>query len=667
MQPAAARRAGVRRLVVAGVECEAPDPTDVRAYFEVPGAAGAQEGDFFRLPFPNDVRIVGGKLDLAGFPTPGSDLLGYDPVQRYIDAIVSSESAWGTYPTVLFRFSGPIDYQSLRGSTGNYPVNWVDITPGAPENGQPQGLYWYASGGRTKYVCDHWVGVRAPAGAPLTPGHTYAVWITTDAVSSSGAKIQRSENFVALLGSAVPSDPALAAAHARFAPFRTFLADNNVPPDTILNATVITTADVRTTMADLAAAVEAGPVPVASGWVKCGSGASSPCPQAEGDRACGSGSAAFDEYHALVSLPIFQQGTAPYLAPADGGDVGDSPVRQEDVCLALTVPKTAMPASGWPLVVFAHGTGGSFRSHVSDDVAGALSAAQTPIGSVGFAVLGIDQVQRGPRRGSSTQSPDTLFYNFANPAAARGNPLQGAVDQVALARFAASLDVTVGADAIQVDPAALVFFGHSQGAGHGSVALPYTDVFTAAVLSGNGAGLTEALLDKTQPVNIAAAVPWVLADPDGTGGLNGGAMNPVLGLLQQWSDRGDPLNFARAIARAPIGTHAPKHVFQTYGLDDHFSPPSTLASFALAGGLELVSAHSSVVTPDEIGTLTPKAAPLSGNVTIGGQALTLGVRQYAAPAGTDGHFVAFAAPDARNDVARFLGMAALGQVPAIGE
>src|SRR5439155_1044339 len=82
----------------------------------------------------------------------------------------------------------------------------------------------------------------------------------------------------------------------------------------------------------------------------------------------------FDELHALVKLPIFQAGTAPYLTPADGGaismDAGAAKVaRTEDVCLSLSVPKGAAPAGGWPTVVFAHGTGGSFRSHILDGVA----------------------------------------------------------------------------------------------------------------------------------------------------------------------------------------------------------------------------------------------------------------------------------------------------------
>src|SRR5690606_34549028 len=151
----------------------------------------------------------------------------------------------------------------------------------------------------------------------------------------------------------------------------------------------------------------------------------------------------------------------PYLT--SGGAVQASVQRTESVCLSLTVPKGAsMPAEGWPAVVFAHGTGGSFRSHVRAEVAGALAKASAP-----FVVLGIDQVAHGPRRGESAESPNDLFFNFGNPAAARGNPIQGAADQISLARFAASLDLSAGdtgADAIKLDPLRLVFFGHSQGA-----------------------------------------------------------------------------------------------------------------------------------------------------------------------------------------------------------
>ena len=113
----------------AGVACaDVKKGVSVRAYFEVPGAKGADEDDFFRLPFPNDVRrSATGVLDLSGFPTPGSAQLGSDPVQLYVDAIAANDTAWGAYPTVTFRFSGGVDGATLDQSS----IHLSDITPGA--------------------------------------------------------------------------------------------------------------------------------------------------------------------------------------------------------------------------------------------------------------------------------------------------------------------------------------------------------------------------------------------------------------------------------------------------------------------------------------------------------------------------------------------------------
>src|SRR5205085_6096777 len=119
------------------------------------------------------------------------------------------------------------------------------------------------------------------------------------------------------------------------------------------------------------------------------------------------------------------------------GDFSAQKQRDEDVCMAVTVPKGTMPANGWPVVVYAHGTGGSFRSHINEGIAKSLAQA-------GIAVIGIDQVQHGPRRNGSMKSPNDLFFNFTNPGAARGNPLQGAADQLSLVKLARDLDLAAG-------------------------------------------------------------------------------------------------------------------------------------------------------------------------------------------------------------------------------
>ena len=651
-----------------GVECADPVTDDVKAYFEVPGADGADEADFFRLPFPSDVRKSGDKLDLSGFPTPGAGLLGIDPVQLYVDAITENDSGWGTYPTVLFRFSGPFDFATF----GADALQFIDVTD--PAKGHSVGWRRFYTDARTHYVCDNFVAVQPPLGRPLEPGHTYAVYITSQSGLTTllgradGKAVVASANMAAVLKAAVPTDAKLEAAHTAFAPLRAYLAAKNQPVANVLTASVFTVAEVRTAMTEVADAVKAAPAPTASDWVKCGGAAPSPCKDAEGDRACGDDAPGYDEYHALLSIPVFQQGTAPYLTPDDGGGIDTTKPRTEAVCMSITVPEGAPPAAGWPTVVFAHGTGGNFRNHVRDEVAGALAAA-TPQ----FAVIGIDQVEHGPRRGESTESPNHLFFNFLNPAATRGNPLQGAADQLSVARFAKTLDAdaaTTTGSAIKVDGTKLFFFGHSQGSTEGSLMLPFGDDYQAAVLSGNGASLRDALRTKTQPENIAAALPLVLQDPtmsDPSLGPGVTLNHPVLSLLQQWIDPADPLNFAALVGK-PLTGHTGKHAFQTFGLDDSYSPPITLATYALAGGFTQVTPDASADPAFDEEEFTSKALkPVAVGYKAAANGFTLGVRQYGAPKNSDGHFVVFDTKSANDDMLLFLTGAAGATPPVIGQ
>jgi len=451
---------------------------------------------------------------------------------------------------------------------------------------------------------------------------------------------------------------------------RAYLAAKNEPVANVLTASVFTVADVQKPMADLATAVQDADAPTAADWVKCGGAEPSPCADdTDADRGCGDDVDGYDEYHALLSIPVFQQGTAPYLTPADGGGIDTSKPRTEEVCMSITVPEGPPPAAGWPAVVFAHGTGGNFRNHVRDEVAGALAAA-TPQ----FAVIGIDQVEHGPRRGESTQSPNNLFFNFLNPAVTRGNPLQGAADQLSVARFAKALDAdaaTTTGEAIKVDGTKLFFFGHSQGSTEGSLMLPFGDDYKAAVLSGNGASLRDALRTKTKPENIAAALPLVLQDPamsDPDLGPGVTINHPVLSLLQQWIDPADPLNFASAIGK-PLTGHTGKHAFQTFGIEDTYSPPITMATFAVAGGFVQVTPDASA-DPAYDGSeefTTDLLKPVAAGYKAAANGFTLGVRQYGAPANSDGHFVVFATPAATDDMVLFLTGAAGATPPVIGQ
>src|SRR5262249_53905962 len=157
---------------------------------------------------------------------------------------------------------------------------------------------------------------------------------------------------------------------------------------------------------------------------------------------------------------------------------------------------------------------GSFRTHINQGVAAdfANGAGNGQGVVVKPVVIGIDQVQTGPRRNGSTQSPDTLFFNVGNPRAARGNAQQGAVDQLSLLRFATSLVLTAAksptGQRIQLS-GPVVFYGHSQGSTEGGIMLPSSG-YSAALLAGQGASIQDALVTKTNPVNLAGLLPLLV-------------------------------------------------------------------------------------------------------------------------------------------------------------
>ena len=647
----------------AGETCSDP-AGQTQAYFRVPRGTG--DGDFYRLPFPNDVRRSGGAIDLSGHPTPGPGQLGYDVVQRWLTDLSATASGFSTYPTVLFRFSAEVDQNGTLKSKD--AIQWIDITQ--PASPVAVGFGWTATTERGAYICNNWVGIRPALGQALIPGHTYAVVISTAVLDMSGHAIAVPGDLTALLSPTAPGDATLAAQWPKYQPLRDWAAHANVATTSILDATVFTVGLPGAIGAKLASAVAAAPAPTAAGWIRCGD-APSPCPQATGDRACGSADPAFDELQALVTLPIFQKGTEPYATPDAGGDFvyaadGTPQVQgKEAVCMSLTVPKgTAMPAGGWPLLVYAHGTGGSYRSAITEGVA--AREASIDDGSGGqyhVAVLGIDQVEHGPRRGTSQDSPDNLFYNFANPLAARGNPLQGAADQMALVRFASTLDVPASQSptGAEIKVGSIAFWGHSQGATAGAIAMPYTSGVLGTVLSGEGASVIDALLGKKNPVDIADVLPVVLQEDP----AKMGPYHPVLALLQNDLDAVDPLNHARALVAQPTSMATLKHVFQPFGQGDTYAPPTTEQTFAVAAQLGEIAAPPGV-TGGPIVVGEPTAAPVGGNASALGIVLTALVRQYAPASTYDGHFVAYDNAAAEADVDHFVGDVLAGKIPKVG-
>jgi hypothetical protein len=620
-----------------GVTCA--DERPFRAYFEVPRPTHPP-ADFFRLPFPNDVRVrADGTLDLSDFPRPGPTELGVDLVKLYVDTWTADFEGFSGIAGITFRFSGDIDLTSATQDA----VLLVDVTPGAAQRFVPR--RWTVDNDRTKYACAHTLTIHPWPDQPLLPRHTYAAIVTTGLRSSTQEIPGRDPDLVALLGAARPADSALAPAWEVYAPLRAWLATAGAATPDIAGAAVFTVQDMIGHMARLSGDLATRPPPTLTALTLCGPGVASPCDDGTPARACGSGSATFQEIHGRFSVPIYQAGTAPYETPAQGGAIlepggsGPTPVRTEAVCFALALPRAAPPPAGWPLVVYHHGTGGSMRSAILDGTAGQVTA-----GPNAAALFAFDAVAHGARRGSSRKSPDDLVFNPLNPRAARDNFLQGAVDvlqalRLPLVPIPAAASPT-GAT-IAFNPGVVAFFGHSQGSTSGELALPFTTVPGAAVLSGAGAYLTASLLEKTKPVDVVAGLASAIGEP-----LN--EDHPVMTIFQSFFDRADPVNYNPLIVVHPRSGIPPKHVFMSWGKGDSYTPRGPLEANARSLGIPPVRplVEDYMVRPIE--------RPVNRNLlSEGGPLRTAAVFQYA-PDGYDGHFVATSNPTAIADWTAFL-------------
>lgn len=648
--------AGGGLVLIQPVECEdsgVAEGDSFKVHFEVP-RSGEASSEFYRLPFPNDIRLVGGDLDLAGHNRPELDTVG-NIVKTLIEQLESDIKGFGPHQAVFFRFNEFPDPSSIR-IDGDDPVLYlVNIDSDSEDFGRHHGLSWSATDGRGSFICNNWLALRAPWSQPLEHGTTYAAIITDAIRGRNGETPAQAADFSAVISGTEPADPELALAWQAYAPLRTFLTSEGIPAGTIMGAAVFTTDDPDGDFAGVVPALQAIATPSHGDLVRCDDGVTSPCDDgltgADHVRGCFTEGDDYFELHTTIDLPLFQAGEPPFFEQDGGVLFDDSGVAiaqgSQSVCAAITVPRgTSMPAEGWPVVVYAHGTGGSFRSHV-DGLGSDLSA-------LGYATIGYDGVQHGTRRGDSDLPPDVLFFNVVNPRAARGNVLQGAVDVLALERFAREFSVEAGASpttgAIRTNPNKVVFFGHSQGSTVGSLALAVEHGYAAAILSGAGGGLLLSLLAKTEPIDIAGGIDVVLQE-------SGSEFHPVLNLIQMYFEGADPLNYASDILHnRPEGATTPS-VFQTYGLGDSYTPDATIEVLATTMG---ISQLTPVIEDFRRPTVDP---PVTGNLANGAATAALG--QYEPPAGRDGHFVIFDNEAARAQMLGLLESLLTAEVPTI--
>ncbi len=620
------------------LSCGEDDAPPAEALFVLP-REGVEQG-FFDLPWPTDIRMTGdGFIDVRDFPNPRgpSSTLG-----MYLEVISTHLRGYSNNGHAYLRFSAPVDTDTLPADAAASLEDSAAVFLLDLETGQRHPATVAYQDEATIYWPEHTIAIRPVWGRPLAPSRRYAAVVTTGVEPAGGGAFLRSTDLSDLIDGG--GDATVAAAREIYGDALDAIEAAGVTRDDILSLAVFTTQDPVSELAAMRdwivdSYTEPEAMDMAWRWIRNEPDEGDYYTRIEG---------------AYYPAPNFQTGPAPYDEMGSGEIVvqDGAPVVAEEFAarFMLTVPNTPMPPDGYPIVLYAHGTGGDYESFVSSKVG--ILLAQS-----GYAVMGIDQVLHGDRNPTTT-APDLLFFNFLNPMAARDNNRQAALDVVQQSRFAATVEVperiigTGGAPLRHFDPDRIYVYGHSQGGLNMPLFLAVDDSAKGGYLSGAGGLLSISVIEKTEPLSIASAVQLFLVLPGSTpaAALEAESFNyahPVLSLLQTWIEVSDGVNYGRMIFDEPREGFAPKSVFMTGGQDDPYTSAHANAALAAGTRVPLINPVVNTIEANDVSGITPVTAPVMGNVA-GGQA-TAGLQQYP----MEGHFVGFTNEPLRQRIRSF--------------
>ncbi|MGE0788674.1 MAG: hypothetical protein AB7S26_23585 [Sandaracinaceae bacterium] len=578
--PSLARRAIALALLLLGCD-DAPitdagtDAGVARAEWIVDFASPHDTREtFFDAPFPSDLRLVDGRPDLTGYPNPGvrivSDLL----------PVAQDRPGWPVIPVGYFRFGAPVAERVLSepiAAEPSSPVLLVDVDPTSPDRGAlvPTIAIALAEDGFTR---TNLVGVAAYPGIVLHPHRTYAFVILRAFGDASGAPLEVAAPMADLAADRAP--PGGEAALALYAPMFETLDTLGVPRADVAAATVFTTGDVVEALHDLSDRVLAREDVTIEGLALDG----------DGDHA------RYCELVGTVSMPQFQVGTPPFDSEglfeigADGLPIEQ---RREVSPIVFAIPKGEMPESGFPLMVYFHGSGG-IASQVVDrspePPGGAGLGPAHMIAAHGFASVGA-ALPLSPDRLPGASSIE--YLNFGNLAAFRDTFRQGVIEQRLLIEALRGLRIdpaTLGActgatlpageTAFRFDTDAFVGLGQSMGGMYTNLIGATEPSLRALVPTGAGGFWSYFILETTLIENTRGLLSGLLrTQPEALNHLH-----PAMHLLELAWEPAEPMVFVPRLSRRPLEGFSSRPVYEPVGRGDSFFPIQLYDAMALAYG-----------------------------------------------------------------------------------
>ncbi len=566
-----------------------PDATDVEVPVGFPGTQAAFDlsGDwrtpetFFDFPYPSDLRLTAqGTPDLSGLPNPNQlDLLAN------LAAAAMQHPGFPMTPVAWFRFDAPLaprDPSQVIPADAQSPLLLVDVDPDSPARGALVPLIALTLE-PDPYTPPDVLAIAPRPGFVLAPETTYALVVRRSLNDAQGQPLGQPDALAALLHGHAPAGPRGQAAAALYAPLRDALALLDLAPADVAAATVFTTGDPVRRLAELSEGV------LAAHDVDLADLALDPDDGADHERFC--------ELHGTLTLPQFQRGVAPF--DSEGLfelDAQGAPIvqRSETIPVVVTVPRAPMPAGGYPLVLYFHGSGGLATQVVDrgpDDAQGNETKGLGPahvLAQHGFGTAG----SAHPVNPERVPGASAIAYlNFANLAAFRDTFRQGVIEQrlylEALLRLQIPPAALAGCDGptlpegedafrFRADP--VVAMGQSMGGMYTNLVGAVEPRLEALVPTGAGGywshfAIVTDLLDIPPLLSLMLGTEAPLS-----------LFHPVLHTLQTAWEDAEPMVFMPRLARRPLPGHPVRPVYEPVGKDDSYFPTPLFDAMALAYG-----------------------------------------------------------------------------------
>ncbi|MBI2388290.1 MAG: hypothetical protein HYV09_01625 [Deltaproteobacteria bacterium] len=574
-----------------------PPPAEAKVVFEL-DADFADEARFWDFPYPSDLRLRDGAPIGGAFPNP----LGKKLVENMRQA-ASGRKGFPVVPTGYFRFDAALAGRSpidVVAADARSPVLLIDVDPASPDRGK---LFPVVAGvlASDDYVPENVLGVAPRPGFVLHGGRKYAYVVRRSLGDAKGKPLGVSAPFAAVASGNAPPSGRGAEAKALYAPLLETLSKLGVATTDVAAATVFTTGDV---VADFGAMSDKV---LAAHTAKIESLAVDPDDGAAHARYC--------ELKGTITFPQFQKGKPPFDSEGLFELEGSVPKKQRDetVPFTLSLPKQAMPAGGWPLVLYFHGSGG-LSTASADRGRWVLETDPTrcPEGKLGEweKKTGCNTKGEGPAHVVAAHglamagtalpvNPERLpgaseiaYINLANLSMMRDLFRQGAIEQrlflaallkyeIAPAAVAAcsGLSLPSGATAHTFRAEPVLAMGQSMGGMYTNIIGAIEPKIRAVAPTGAG-GFWSYFITKTSLYDDGAGLVagLVSAGP----GLD--FLHPVLTTLETAVEAADPMVYMPRLARRPLDKHPTRAIYEPVGKGDSYFPIELYDAIALAYG-----------------------------------------------------------------------------------